>query len=84
MNDALYNAPTCHGCGGKGWVTPSYGVAAVCPICNGGGQAAQKTYTTRLSHNTENSICKYCGNAGKVYWKTKVCLDCALARGSDK
>lgn len=29
----------CHGCGGRGWVSPSYGVAVKCPICGGTGEA---------------------------------------------
>lgn len=30
--------PTCHGCEGKGWVSPTYGVAAICPVCKGSGK----------------------------------------------
>ena len=37
----------CHGCLGKGWVSPSYGVAVKCPVCNGAGileQTAKQTF----------------------------------------
>lgn len=33
----------CHGCGGRGWVSPSYGVAVKCPICGGSGQPPKLT-----------------------------------------
>ncbi len=29
--------PSCHGCGGKGWVDSMYKGAQVCPVCRGTG-----------------------------------------------
>ncbi len=43
----LYVEPTCHGCEGKGWVSPTYGVAAICPVCKGSGKPAPITYETK-------------------------------------
>lgn len=42
----VYIEPTCHGCEGKGWVSPTYGVAAICPVCKGSGKPAPITSET--------------------------------------
>jgi DnaJ-class molecular chaperone len=56
MYQGMWNGPICHGCGGRGWVSPSYGMAAECPVCKGSGLGAighGTTVTIRLSDHSE-------------------------------
>lgn len=38
----MVNGQFCHGCLGKGWVAPGYGVAVICPVCSGTGVAKEQ------------------------------------------
>ena len=52
----LYVEPVCHGCDGKGWVSPTYGVAAICPACKGTGKPAPPAQTTYPTVNNDKWV----------------------------
>lgn len=52
----------CHGCGGKGWVAPSAGVAVSCPVCSGTGQAL----STHISQSENSSKPTSLGKEGST------------------
>jgi hypothetical protein len=74
----------CHGCGGKGWVSPNYGVAVKCPICGGSGQPSTitmpnvpiKPYTPIICGPVPPyTIRGKCPNAGNPCFCTGACME---------
>jgi DnaJ-class molecular chaperone len=55
----VYIEPVCHGCDGKGWVSPTYGVAAICPVCKGAGKLPPTTWHTTPAEWATNTFQPY-------------------------